>query len=1012
MSIIPEVLSAAFTAEELAKPHRFYRIPYGDFAARHLPMVTTIISQISPSPWNLLILFADAGLQDSDLPLSKCTLEQSVPSIPLPILTQFLHAQTAYLTLPFEVGEHRDLHLSDGEPFIQVHPGAALGGRFGVVSEVKDVHLHNGDSITYARKTLYGLRTGDHREASWRRELRLLSVVDHAHLVRHVASYSHGPDLHLIIAPWAETTLQNFMDTVNDHRWDWWHNLDNEGKKTLLINWLSCLSSALTYLHTTRIKHCNIQPKNILIHTLPTSNLPSPIITDFGFNVQYALISHAGSDVVGTDYYKSPELSAAEQEGADEAGMRRAVDVFAMGCVFLEIFLLMVGTGRARVNKLVKKNGGSYGKCVAALHDLITGEGSYTLSDAVGTGPEIKALLVAMTSIDPESRPTAKKEYAEVKKIAELLGVDSDSMHCGGDIPSPAGPLQVSDSGGDEGEEDEEEEVTPFLLDLTTTDWSLFSRVIRQAVTDRTRRYIDSSRLSSSDRAALAQAEQTQKLTVWEQIAWLHNRFNEQIHANNGFLVWHRNYVNHVERFFQGNYDRGFAFPYWATELEWDPSWWARDSVWDHLGHSTAGQDLTDGPLAGIRFTEQGRGLYRDYTLSDPSVQTATDSDGRKTFAWAALDFYNAALQGAYNDGYRTWATTVERLHGYVHVSQGGLMSTMYSPLDYMFWLHHTNVDRLWHRVQTKWNGENRPQSYQLAGSCPSNPNSNNCLSTSTTMPYFGSKASQIQFIAQQCVQYAPQVNQPFNGHGPTRKRRFLNGEKRKKRQLTTGYDGKPTTNTGGATVGFSLISAVNASLPSIAKSPRTYLTPTYAPPDLPASFVQMFFANNADAVTPELRSFLDQSFEKIKNRQPLEGTSAWETNTYEGSLPAVPVDVFAQCCLVDDLGGGSGSGAGGVIGYCPNDAVGLARSGGAYNPGQETGGGGGGGGSQETGGAGGSQETASGGEMPTSDGGLDVNTGGSNGQPAQGGNSNNGGGTGQNGRPGRPDGSGRNIGP
>ena len=104
--------------------------------------------------------------------------------------------------------------------------------------------------------------------------------------------------------------------------------------------------------------------------------------------------------------------------------------------------------------------------------------------------------------------------------------------------------------------------------DLTSSDWALFSRVIRQAATDRIRRYIDQSRLSSNDRAALAQAEQSQRLTVWEQIAWLHNRFNEQIHANNGFLVWHRQYVNNVERFFQRNYDQGFAFPYWATELE------------------------------------------------------------------------------------------------------------------------------------------------------------------------------------------------------------------------------------------------------------------------------------------------------------------------------------------------------------------------------------------------------------------------------------------------------------
>ncbi|KAJ3032155.1 hypothetical protein HK097_005373, partial [Rhizophlyctis rosea] len=452
------------------------------------------------------------------------------------------------------------------------------------------------------------------------------------------------------------------------------------------------------------------------------------------------------------------------------------------------------------------------------------------------------------------------------------------------------------------------------IHDFTAADWTLFSRVIRQAATDRTNRYLDPSRLSAADRTALAQTERTQNLTVWEQLAWLHNRFNEQIHANAAFLVWHRLYLNSVERFFRRFYDPNFAFGYWATELEWDPSWWARDSVWDNLGRSIANQDLSDGPLAGIRFTEQGRGLYRAYTLSDPSVQTSTDSAGRKMFSWASLDFYNNALRDSFQEGYKNWARNVERLHGWVHVSQGGLMSTMYSPLDYVFWFHHSNVDRIWHRVQNKWNGENRDQTYQLSGSCPTNPRSTDCLTPTTPMPYYNTQAGRIQFIAQQCVQYAPQVNQPFNGRGPTsQKKKRSTTHLRKKQDLST----STTSNI----ISFTLLKQVNTSLPQSAKTPHQYLTPTTTPPDLPQSFVEMFFHSEAASVQPELRAFLDSTMSMISKKEIIPGPTEWETNHYQGTLDVTPVEVYAKCCIFEDLYGANEAAS---VGYCPRGAASL----------------------------------------------------------------------------------------
>ena len=105
------------------------------------------------------------------------------------------------------------------------------------------------------------------------------------------------------------------------------------------------------------------------------------------------------------------------------------------------------------------------------------------------------------------------------------------------------------------------------------------------------------------------------------------------------------------------------------------------------MGKAVKGRDLTDGPLAGIILrgnvgtVSRLRGLFRDYTLTDTTYYLNEDSE------WSTLDNYNYAYtqsipSGSRAGGFNEYAYWAEGFHAYVHISQGGVMSGMASPLD------------------------------------------------------------------------------------------------------------------------------------------------------------------------------------------------------------------------------------------------------------------------------------------------------------------------------------------
>ncbi|KAJ3278530.1 hypothetical protein HK104_002251 [Borealophlyctis nickersoniae] len=289
--------------------------------------------------------------------------------------------------------------------------------------------------------------------------------------------------------------------------------------------------------------------------------------------------------------------------------------------------------------------------------------------------------------------------------------------------------------------------------DLTADEWTHWMNGIRGAASDYTTSYIDLTKLDADLLASYQNATATKPFSVWEQIAWIHQKYYTSIHGGPIFHVWHRHLLRDVETFIQKHYEPEFKFHYWATHMQYNPPDWCLDPSWKYIGQANDAKDITDGPLGNITFTLTNRGLYRGYRLWSTGCWRSGFMGGGvfiHTNSWATQAQYDAAYTDTKETGYSDWAVTTESVHFMLHNSQGGAqIRGAASPLDDLFWLHHSNVDLQWHAVQTRWNADGKNQSFQLN------------LPTSTVLPYYNVPVSDAQFIAQQCVKYAPVVNGP-----------------------------------------------------------------------------------------------------------------------------------------------------------------------------------------------------------------------------------------------------------
>ena len=134
------------------------------------------------------------------------------------------------------------------------------------------------------------------------------------------------------------------------------------------------------------------------------------------------------------------------------------------------------------------------------------------------------------------------------------------------------------------------------------------------------------------------------------------------------FLAWHRAYLLEFEKLLQLSHPE-ITIPYWNwTKNQSFPKWLS---------------DFTPSDL--INRDNQSYNVSRDIGKNSP-LPTPDDIKHGMQMSMTYTDF-TLFLEGWYPYG----------AHNQVHMYIGDTMTTMYSPADPVFWLHHAECDRLWH---------------------------------------------------------------------------------------------------------------------------------------------------------------------------------------------------------------------------------------------------------------------------------------------------------------------------
>ena len=232
-------------------------------------------------------------------PFPTSGIRLSVPSQARPILNARDQA-VFYLSQP----RH--------EP-MEIHPLRILGrGSSAIVDEVK----MKGYEVTFARKRI--LSCTQVQQRSLHRELIIMARLRHAHVIRLVASYQQANSINYIIRPVADCNLLQYMTARrfgSDHR-------------SKMQGWFRCLASGLQYIHNSGVRHRDIKPSNMLLRD------GRILYTDFG-----------SSNIIHDDSSESDSADFTERYAAPEVfrGHRgRAADVFALGCVYLEMVAFLL----------------------------------------------------------------------------------------------------------------------------------------------------------------------------------------------------------------------------------------------------------------------------------------------------------------------------------------------------------------------------------------------------------------------------------------------------------------------------------------------------------------------------------------------------------------------------------------------------------------------------------------------------------------------------------------------
>ena len=259
-------------------------------------------------------------------------------------------------------------------------------------------------------------------------ELHNLSRCTHRHIIHLRASFTDVTSFGFIVYPAAKWNLQELLSRYISEN----HIHDYEDDQKALEGSFGCLLDAVRYLHDElQIKHRDIKPKNILMHNNRV------LICDLGsaYNFEDRKESTDNKRPPGTWKYKAPEVL--ESIDSDKPSKHNTkVDIFSLGCVFLEIYTVLCEQTLDQMSKHLTQNKsakfrGDCGNWTYASSLEHVGSWLEQNSDAEGPGEGPRSLIKSMVRSQPymvsvqissaDLRRQLCREYSERKSAKELL---------------------------------------------------------------------------------------------------------------------------------------------------------------------------------------------------------------------------------------------------------------------------------------------------------------------------------------------------------------------------------------------------------------------------------------------------------------------------------------------------------------------------------------------------------------------------------------------------------------
>jgi serine/threonine protein kinase len=291
-------------------------------------------------------------------------------------------SSTPKSTTVVEEGGHYVFHGATRPPYEHIehlgHGGSAS------VDSVRDIHT----GTVYARKTIILRGSKENTEGTRRSFHNEIDIIrglgSHPHIVQVFATYYQEPKLCLILHPVADGgDLDTFIHHFRDYGSGWDAQKYNQSI-AILQRAFGCLASGLAFMHRKRIRHKDINGRNILVHQ------GSVTYTDFGISKDFSAAANSTTD--GTVHRLTRRYSAPEILGHEKRNSKS--DVFSLGCVYLELLSALTDVPVIDYEK-------------AFAHDLISIGEQVRGSILPEPSASLASLAVLMVSEDHTERPTS-----------------------------------------------------------------------------------------------------------------------------------------------------------------------------------------------------------------------------------------------------------------------------------------------------------------------------------------------------------------------------------------------------------------------------------------------------------------------------------------------------------------------------------------------------------------------------------------------------------------------------